>query len=140
MSHNVTFAAARFTDIDRLKDAFAKLGWTVIDNATIRTYQDAARHTRYPHVAVNPTGPEACHYDVGLTMNDVHEWVMTGDFSMSNIHEQLSGDKHQFEKLRIAYRESEVQQIAMSRNGSITQSEQLADGTIIGEMEIEVEV
>lgn len=69
MSHTVQIQT-QFKKFDTLVKAFNKIGWTIKESSTARTYpSDPARHTVYPHIAVNPqTG-----YDVGITVSDKGE-------------------------------------------------------------------
>jgi uncharacterized protein YuzB (UPF0349 family) len=140
MSHIVTFKGAKFTDLQLLIRAFRRLGWTVVDNANIRTYEAEERKRVFPHVAVNPTGENIEHYDVGLQPDMKGEWTLNGDFGMSNIHDLLSGGQRKFEKLQVAYNFEFLEQYSREHCGQINDSETLADGTVVGEMEIEIEV
>jgi hypothetical protein len=137
MSHIAKYGKAKFTNPGVLIKAFEKLGWNVQQKAHIRTYSHSEQQIVFPYVAVNPKNG----YDIGLTENPVtHEWELNGDFSMdATIRQQLSGPLNQFEKLQLQYNFFTLADYANDLGGSID-SETLADGTIMGEIEVEVDI
>jgi hypothetical protein len=85
MSHTVRIET-KFNQFDSLKAAFAKLGWTIKENSTARTYaSDPARSTKYQYVAVNPKNG----YDLGLKVKQDGEVEVYGDFFDGSIQQQL---------------------------------------------------
>lgn len=140
MSHISTFAAAKFSDIALLCEAFKKLGWAICTNTTIRTYSDREAEIKFPYVAVNPLDG----YDIGLrydTKNNV--WTLNSDFGMSasHIHDTLSAmNSRGLEKLQQQYTFALCDNMATTHNGNTSEVEVLADGTITGVMTMEVDL
>lgn len=104
MSHIVRIKG-QFQNKDALIAAFTKLGWTVVQNQTIRTSQSwdaAGGKIIYEYVAKNPTGG----YDVGFNV-DQSPIDLNCNFDDASIKKQL-GDN--FSELKKNYHLSLLEQ------------------------------
>jgi hypothetical protein len=99
MSHTVKINTQFKTEhMNAFKRALESFGWSLKENAKIRTYQsDEARNTTYPTIMVNPqTG-----YDIGLKTNEqTGEIELFGDFYDGSIARTLGSN---VEKLKQEY-------------------------------------
>jgi hypothetical protein len=114
MSHIVKFSAAKFTNLDILKKAFAKFNWQSVGNVIL-----------HPEKRGNIT----------LVQNTVSmEWDLQGDLSMGGIYDTFGRN---FEKLQQQYGLEMLEQYVQEKAGTMA-CETLEDGTIMGEIEMEV--
>jgi hypothetical protein len=134
MSHSVTMDLEGFSNMESLKKAFVELGWKIQENSTSRTYyNDPAKDTIYPVVAVNPDTA----YDIGLRMQ--------GD-KVEMVSDETMG-KHSFQKtlgesyglLKMAYNQQQYMVYAHQRRGTVNFT-RLPNGATRMEMEVEVDV
>lgn len=127
MSHTVSIKTL-FKHKNALFTAFKKLGWEIKENTTCRTYpSDPARGTKYQFGAINP---RTNGYDIGLTYNEAEgTYNLNCDFYDRSIGEQLGGTD--VGKLKQQY----IMAVAEEEMGEVEIMEQLADGSLIIEVD-----
>lgn len=103
MSHTVKIER-EFKDLDTLRRALEKLGWTLQENSKIRTYpSDNLRNTVYPWIAKNPLKG----YDLGIRQAG-EKLEIFGDFFDRSISQQLGNN---LDTLAVEYAKSSIEKL-----------------------------
>lgn len=129
MSHTITIKT-KFKDLDILKKTFLQLGWSIVENSTLRGYAGLSLYQSklsYSLVAKNPnTGA-----DIAITTDNANEISLIGDMACPTVSKTLGQN---LSKLRQHYAFNIIEDEFLFQGANITKTE-LENGNWIVEVE-----